>query len=149
MSKQKRAFGPKNFHSKPNTEFTVTEPISLFDFLLLKLSNKSRNYVKSLLTHGEIFVDGRQTTQYDTVLQEGQKIRINQTAVREKEQIGTLEILYEDSDLIVVNKPAGLLTIASDKEKTATAYHLLTDYVRQKDPRSRIFIVHRLDRDTS
>lgn len=130
-------------------DFTVTEPIGLFDFLLLRLSNKSRNYVKSLLTRGEIFVDGRQTTQYDTFLKAGQKIRIKQTVVREKKEKGTLEILYEDSDLIVVNKPAGLLTIASDKEKTATAYHLLTDYVRQKDPRSRIFIVHRLDRDTS
>lgn len=149
MSKQKRTPGPKNFHSRADMDFTVTEPIGLFDFLLLRLSNKSRNYVKSLLTRGEIFVDGRQTTQYDTFLKAGQKIRIKQTVVREKKEKGTLEILYEDSDLIVVNKPAGLLTIASDKEKTATAYHLLTDYVRQKDPRSRIFIVHRLDRDTS
>lgn len=149
MSKQNRASGPKRFSPRPNREFIVTEPIGLLDFLLLKLSNQSRNSVKSLLTHGEVFVDGCQTTQYDIVLQEGQKIRINQTAVREKKQIGTLEILYEDSDLIVVNKPAGLLTIASDKEKEATAYHLLTDYVRQTDPRSRIFIVHRLDRDTS
>ena len=60
-----------------------------------------------------------------------------------------LEIVYEDSDLIVVNKPGGLLTMATDRGNDVTAYSVLTDYVRRKSPRSRIFIVHRLDRDTS
>ncbi len=149
MSKQKRALGPKSYHSKPDLEFIATEPMGLLDFLLLRLSNKSRNYVKSLLTHGEVSVDERPITQYDTPLREGQRIRINQSIIREKRQTGKLDILYEDSDIIVINKPAGLLTIASDKEKESTAYHLLTDYVRQQNPANRIFVVHRLDRDTS
>ncbi|HTM10213.1 MAG TPA: RluA family pseudouridine synthase [Verrucomicrobiae bacterium] len=62
-----------------------------------------------------------------------------------------LSILYEDRDILVVDKPAGLLTIATDREKTRTAYYILTDYVRKgysKSP-NRIFIVHRLDRETS
>lgn len=62
-----------------------------------------------------------------------------------------LEIIFEDRDLLVVNKPAGLLTMATDDEKSRTAYFALTDYVRKgyvKSP-NRIFIVHRLDRDTS
>jgi RluA family pseudouridine synthase len=62
-----------------------------------------------------------------------------------------LEIIFEDRDILVVNKPAGLLTMATDDEKTRTAYFALTDYVRKgyvKSP-NRIFIVHRLDRDTS
>lgn len=150
MSRQKRAPGPKNFNPRlVDLEFTVTEPIGLLDFLLLRLSNKSRNYVKSLLTHGEVSADGETVTQYDTALREGQKIRVRRSVVREKKQKDVLDILYEDSDLIVVNKPAGLLTIASDQEKESTAYRLLTDYVRQTDPGSRIFVVHRLDRDTS
>lgn len=149
MSKQKWAIVSKSFNSKPAMEFIVTEPIGLLDFLLLKLANKSRNSVKSLLTHGEVSVEGKRITQYNTLLREGQKIRINQSIIREKRQRNALDILYEDSDIIVVNKPAGLLTIASDKEKKATAYHLLTDYVRQKNPENRIFVVHRLDRDTS
>jgi len=149
VSKQKRAPGLKSDHSKPDMEFVATEPMGLLDFLLLRLSNKSRNYVKSLLTHGEVSVDGRPITQYDNPLREGQRIRINQSIIREKRQTGKLDILYEDGDIIVVNKPAGLLTIASDKEKESTAYHLLTDYVRQKSPANRIFVVHRLDRDTS
>jgi len=62
-----------------------------------------------------------------------------------------LEILYEDDDIIVVDKPAGLLTVGTETNKTKTAYYILTDYVRKGNPKSknRIFIVHRLDQWTS
>src|SRR5258706_2823776 len=62
-----------------------------------------------------------------------------------------LAILYEDRDILVVDKPAGLLTVGTDKDKTKTAYFILTDYVRKgySKSRNRIFIVHRLDRETS
>ncbi|NLW81279.1 MAG: RluA family pseudouridine synthase [Desulfovibrionales bacterium] len=62
-----------------------------------------------------------------------------------------LVIMYEDRDVLVVDKPAGMLTMATDTEKVRTAYFALTDYVRKGNPksRSRLFIVHRLDRDTS
>ena len=62
-----------------------------------------------------------------------------------------LTILYEDHDILVVNKSNGLLTVSTDKEKDKTAYFLLNNYVRKGNARSRnrIFIVHRLDRDTS
>ena len=62
-----------------------------------------------------------------------------------------LVILHEDRDIIVVDKPAGLLTIGTEREKSRTAYFVLTDYVRKGCARSRnrVFIVHRLDRETS
>ena len=62
-----------------------------------------------------------------------------------------LIILHEDRDILVVDKPPGLLTIGTDTEKERTAYFILTDYVRKGYPRSkkRIFIVHRLDRESS
>lgn len=62
-----------------------------------------------------------------------------------------LSILFEDHDIIVVNKAHGLLSVSTDTEKEKTAYFLLTNYVKKGNPRSkaRIFIVHRLDRDTS
>ena len=60
-----------------------------------------------------------------------------------------LAILYEDEDILVIDKPAGLLSIATESEKSQTAYFLLTDYVRKASPRARVFIVHRLDRETS
>lgn len=62
-----------------------------------------------------------------------------------------LVMIYEDSDILAVNKPAGLLTVATEREGTRTAYFILTDYVRKgsSKSRNRIFIVHRLDRETS
>ncbi len=62
-----------------------------------------------------------------------------------------LEILYEDKDLLVVNKPAGLLTVGTPTNKTRTVYHILTDYVQKgnRKSRNRIFVVHRLDQWTS
>ena len=62
-----------------------------------------------------------------------------------------LAILYEDQDILVVNKASGLLTVSTDREKDKTAHFLLNDYVKKGNARSknRVFIVHRLDKDTS
>jgi 23S rRNA pseudouridine1911/1915/1917 synthase len=64
---------------------------------------------------------------------------------------GGLALIHEDRDIIVVDKPAGLLTISTEREKSRTAYFILTDYVRKgvAKSRNRVFIVHRLDRETS
>ena len=69
----------------------------------------------------------------------------------QKHQPKGLPILYEDRDILVVNKPAGLLTIGTERDKTRTAHYLLNDYVRKGDPKSRnrVYVVHRLDQETS
>ncbi len=73
------------------------------------------------------------------------------TRKRRHGRIPGLTILHEDRDILVVNKEAGLLTIATDDGQSRTAYFLLTDYVRKgiAKSRERVFIVHRLDRETS
>lgn len=60
-----------------------------------------------------------------------------------------INIVYEDNDILVINKPNGLLTIESDHEKTETAYKLVLEYMSQKDKHARCFQVHRLDKETS
>ena len=60
-----------------------------------------------------------------------------------------LRVVFEDGDYVVADKPEGLLSIATDKEKEQTAYRMVSDYVKKADPRARIFVVHRLDRETS
>lgn len=62
-----------------------------------------------------------------------------------------LTVLHEDKDIIVVEKPGGLLTMGTERDKSRTAHSILNEYVRKGDPRSRnrIYIVHRLDRETS
>ncbi|MEN6461883.1 MAG: RluA family pseudouridine synthase [Syntrophomonas sp.] len=131
------------------TKLLVSEPVELMKFLIEKLPGKGRNNIKSLLAHRQVLVNDEVVTQYNHPLRENQEVIINWSLVRDKEQGRSLKILYEDTEIIVMDKPAGLLSIASDKEKEYTAYHQLTDYVREDDPENRIFIVHRLDRDTS
>ena len=63
--------------------------------------------------------------------------------------LSRLKLVYEDEDVIVVDKPAGLLAMASEKERRKTAYSFLYTYVKNKKPPEKIFIVHRLDREAS
>ena len=60
-----------------------------------------------------------------------------------------MDILYEDKYLIIINKPSNLLTISTEKEKENTLYHKVFDYLKKKNKNNKVFIVHRLDKDTS
>ena len=60
-----------------------------------------------------------------------------------------MDIVYEDKELLVVNKEPNYLTIATDKERYKTLYHEASMYVKKQHPRNKVFIVHRLDKDTS
>ncbi len=139
-------------HGKPGkapTSFEVSEPAELMEFLIQKMPSQARNNIKSLLTHRQVQVDGEVVTRYNHLLQAGQEVIIHWSLIRDEGSAAGLKIIYQDSELIVVDKPAGLLSMASDQEKEITAYRQLRDYVSAADPEKRIFIVHRLDRDTS
>lgn len=139
-------------HGQPGkkpTRLTVSEPQELMEFLLSKLPSQGRNNIKSLLTHRQVQVDAEVITRYNHILQVGQEVTINWAIIRDEGPTTGLKILYEDSEIIIIDKPAGLLSIASDQEKLNTAYRQLRDYVSSTNPEERIFIVHRLDRDTS
>lgn len=128
---------------------TVSEQTALLPCLLLNMSDKGRNKVKAILTRGQVMVDGRVVTQHDYALQPGQTVRVNLYRPQQMDALHGLRIIYEDAYLLVVDKDAGLLTIATDEEKYATAYRQLQAYVEQAGEQQRIFVVHRLDRDTS
>lgn len=128
--------------------YPVSEPTTLLPFLLASVKGKSRNNVKSLLSRRLVAVDGVPVSQFDTPLAAGQKVAILSTSAPRGDAL-PFPILYEDEHLIVVNKPAKLLSVANDKEKVRTAYHMVTDYVKSKRVDDRIFVLHRLDRDTS
>lgn len=128
-------------------QFTVLEEDTLLPFLLSHVKNLSRNSIKSLLSKKQVSVNGKVITKFDHALMPGQRVEIapvGTTSVKPP-----FPILFEDDSLLVIDKPAGLLSIATEGEKVKTAYHQLTAYVKSKDPKARIFVVHRLDRDTS
>ena len=127
-------------------ELKVEKKIELLPFLLEKTSY-SRNKIKSLLKYKSIFVNQKNMVNYDTLLKVGDTVSIS---LEKKEvKIQNIDILYEDKNYLVVNKPSGMLTIATEKEKNRTLYHMVRSYVKEKDKNQKIFIVHRLDRDTS
>lgn len=129
--------------------YPVKTSMELLEFLLMTLTDKSRNNVKALLSHRQVLVDGAPITQFDFMLAKGDIVMINPAPVKRVEGKSKLDIIYEDAELIAINKPTGLLSIASDREKEITAYRMLTEHVREDNPRNRIFVVHRIDKDTS
>ena len=129
-------------------EYKVEVECELLEFLLLTLKGQSRNSVKSLLTSHRVAVDGAPISQYNFKLYPGDIVIITKTPIHKKTR-SNLPIIFENEEILVINKPSGLLSIASDKEKGSTAYRMVTDYVQQKDKHNRIFVVHRLDEDTS
>jgi 23S rRNA pseudouridine1911/1915/1917 synthase len=108
----------------------------------------SKNTLKKLLEHDRVKVNGVVTRLGKSLLQPGDRVEIG-----EKVFVGRLrddlEILYEDEHLLVINKEANLLTIATESEKEATAYAHLYDYVKAQKPENKIFVVHRLDKRAS
>ena len=129
-------------------QYKVKKECELLEFLLETFKNQSRNSVKSLLSSHRVSVDGAPTSQFNFKLYPEDTVIISNAPIRRKTR-SNLPIIYEDDDIIVINKPSGLLSIASDNEKSSTAYRMLSDYVQQKDKHNRIFVVHRLDEDTS
>lgn len=132
-----------------NLELIVSEHILLMDFLIKQLPGKSRNNIKSLLSYQQVFVDGKNVRKFDHQLVPGQKVEIGSNRVNPEQKFREYSIVYEDQHLIVIDKAAGLLSMATDNEKRATAYSLLSRHVKKQDAGNKIFIVHRLDRDTS
>ena len=127
---------------------TVEEETTLLPFLLLQVRDKSRNTVKGLLSRRQVLVDGRVTTRFDTPLAPGQHVELLPKSTAGAAEL-PFPILYEDAGLIAVDKPAGLLSMGNERERRRTAYRAVSDYVKAREPGRRIFIVHRLDRDTS
>lgn len=131
-----------------STEYTVEAGCTLLPFLLEHVKGKSRNTVKGLLARRQVLVNGKAVGRFDHLLRPGQTVSI--LPPPEYRPVDPpFPVLFEDDDLIAIDKPAGLLSMANEKEREHTAYHMLTDYMRDLKEDGRVFIIHRLDRDTS
>ena len=127
-------------------EYVVKEKSLLLEFLLSNIKGKSKNNIKSILKNGNVFVNNKSITKYDF------KLNINDIVLIKniyKEKDNKLDILYEDEYLIIVNKDEKLLTVSNDKEKYNTLYRYVSNYVKSKNKNNKVFIVNRLDKDTS
>lgn len=146
-SNNKNTKGPRQPGER---RISVNEEDQLLSFLLKALVNEhSKTAVKSLLSKGHVSVNGEPTTQFDTPLKSGDLVTVSYGRAKVVFNHPMLKIVWEDDSLLVVNKKQGLLSVANPKVKEKTAYHLLSDYLKREDARSKLFILHRLERDVS
>ncbi|MCF6358097.1 MAG: pseudouridine synthase, partial [Draconibacterium sp.] len=144
----------KNQYKKPSENkggvvFKVSENTTLMEFLIAQMPNRSRSKIKYLLHNKQVLIDGQPVSQFNHPLIPGQQIEISRERVQQEKKPGEYTIIFEDDDLIVIDKIAGLLSISTDKEKRATVYSLLSNHVKKQNRENKIFVVHRLDRETS
>ena len=125
------------------------ESVKLLDFLFQAMPDRKRTTVKDYLKHNQVKIGENVTRQWDTELQPGDVVKVNTSREWQTFKSSRLSIVYEDEDIIVVNKGYGLLSMGTDRKNEGTAYWLLRDYVKRQDPRNKLFIVHRLDQHTS
>ncbi|MCD4698073.1 MAG: RluA family pseudouridine synthase [Bacteroidales bacterium] len=149
MNSKDRFHKHQRKNQKANTSLMVTENIELMKFLIVRLPQKNRNNIKSLLSNKQVFIDGKPVKQFNHPLTPGLEVEIRWNRIPEEKKYLGINIIYEDSDIVVIDKHAGMLSIATDNQKSQTAYNMLSTHVKSQGSGNKIFVVHRLDRDTS
>ena len=138
-------------------EFNVEEESFLLPTLVLIFPQSTKTKLRKMLTGGRVLVNGIPVYKAKELLFNGDEIEIiNHTdAIKKspppkpKKQLSKLKIIFEDDFILVVEKPAGLLSVATDKLENDTLHSRCVDYVKRESERAWCHIVHRLDRDTS
>ena len=126
------------------------EPVSLLEFLEEKIEGRSRTDIKSWLRHRQIMVDGKITTLHNEPVGPGGEVVINVSRPFITLRHPRLKLVYEDDDVIVIDKGYGLLSVGTEsKKKQESAYDIVRQYLKLKSPNNKLYVVHRLDRDTS
>lgn len=124
--------------------------VPLLEFVENNLKDKSHTDIKSYLRHRQIRIDGQVTTKFDTPVEPGSRVEINLSRTFVELRNPRVRLVYEDDDVIVIEKGYGLLSVAAPSaKKEPTAYDIVRNYLKLKNPTNKLFVVHRLDRDTS
>ena len=135
---------------KADTILKVAEPMALMDFLIAKMGGMARSSVKQLLGQRRVKVGNVVQTRHDFMLNVGDIVTVLSGRGNTQLTHPKLKIVYEDDDLIVVNKQPGLLTVATTPgSRETTVMSILRAYVKKQNARASVYVVHRLDRETS
>ena len=135
---------------KNNTTLRATAATTLLELMQAKLGGMSVTSIKQLLRARRVQVNGAITPRGDQALNAGDEVTILSQAGTTTLHHPKLSLVYEDDYLLVVNKKQGLLTVPTNPDSAeTTALSILKAYVRRQHPRNNVYVVHRLDRETS
>lgn len=129
--------------------WTAAEESTLMQCLEAKLTDHKRTAIKALMKYNQVALNSMPVSQFDQPVHTGDTLSVNFTRPFVVFSHPRIKLVYEDNDIIVINKGSGILSVSTDNVKDGTAYSILRDYLKKKDPRLMLFVVHRLDRDTS
>lgn len=129
--------------------FTIAQNGALLDVATAILRDHKPAKVKSMLRHHQLAVNGVPTTQFNRPVQAGDVLEVNFRGSFAVFKHPRLKMVYEDDDIVVVNKPAGMLASSDGWSKGETAYSILRDYVKRYSERAHVYVVHRLEREAS
>lgn len=150
MNKKTTPNGPRR--PRPQHQFVVGagEASGLLAYLVgHALKDKSRTSVKQLLADRFISVNQQATTQWDYALQEGDLVALHPSPLPSELHHKQVEILWQDEHLVLIHKGAGIPTVASGEERDETAMQVVSRHLKRFDPRAKVFLLNRIDKDSS
>ena len=128
--------------------YDVAEESMLLDWLLRNVKGKSRNKLKDILRGHGVYVNGKCITRFDYQLVPGMKVTVSRTKKATPFKSRYIKIVYEDRYLIIVDKSAGVLSMAAG-QSSVNVKSILDSYLENSGQKCRAHVVHRLDRETS
>jgi 23S rRNA pseudouridine1911/1915/1917 synthase len=138
-----------NYARERLTEFRIDKEDTLMAYLIVKMGSMSRNSIKNLLTKRRISVNGQIESKYDFPLHPGDIVKLDSTNTKYRFSHPKISIIYEDSYLLAINKDVGILSVSTPRHEESTAYKVMLNYVKKQNMQNNLFVVHRIDRETS
>ena len=150
---------PKNPHFR-NKQFredriitlvnTGTEDAPLMEFLAQCEPGVKRTELKKWLRYGQVMVNGNVTSAFDFPVAPGVDVKVNLTRSFPVFRHPRIQLVYEDEHVLIINKGYGILSVSTQSHRCEeNAYDIMRNYVKNVSPSNKLFLVHRLDRDTS
>ena len=134
---------------KPDSVFQVKVEGDLMSFLLEMIPFKNKNNIKSLLLNNQVEVNGRIVSKHNHIVKPNSEVKIKWERSPVTKSFRGFSIVFEDEHLVVIDKHAGILSVGTESERDNTAYSFLSKHVKREGVNKKIFIVHRLDKETS
>lgn len=130
-------------------KLTIQQDSTLLAAAAALLPDHKPTKLKSMLRHNQLAIDGVPTTQFDHPVSAGQQLWVNFDRSFQVFSHPRVKLVYEDNDIIVIDKGYGVLSTAAGKPSDDTVYNIVKKYARRFSNKAAVYVVHRLDRDTS